>query len=100
MHFLFPAILFAGAAAAGNPAAEGAIRADESRLVKNVEGMNANDGDAWAWVMALYERFRTGEWLQSNEIRTLWENPATPTLSERADAMMKLKKLVAEEGQS
>ena len=83
-----------------NPAAEGAIRADESRLVKNVEGMNANDGDAWAWVMALYERFRTGEWLQSNEIRTLWENPATPTLSERADAMMKLNSqgLISREG--
>ena len=83
-----------------NPAAEGAIRADESRLVKNVEGMNANDGDAWAWVMALYERFRTGEWLQSNEVRTLWENPATPTLSERADAMMKLNSqgLISREG--
>lgn len=83
-----------------NPAAEGAIRADESRLVMNVEAMNANDGDAWAWVMALYERFRTGEWLQSNEIRTLWENPATPTLSERADAMMKLNSqgLISREG--
>ena len=73
-----------------NPAAEGAIRADESRLVKNVEGMNALDGDSWAWVGALYERFRTGEWLPANELRVLWENPATPTLSERADAFMKL----------
>lgn len=73
-----------------NPAAEGAIRADESRLIQNVQNMNALDGDSWAWVGALYERFRTGEWLQANELRVLWEDPATPTLAERADAMMKL----------
>ena len=73
-----------------NPAAEGAIRADEARLITNVEAMNRFDGDSWVWVMGLYERFRTGEWTERNSIRALWENPATPTLAERADAMMKL----------
>ena len=73
-----------------NPAAEGAIRADEARLVKNVEMMNAIDGDSWSWVGALYERVRTGEWLPANALRVVWEDPATPTLAERADAFMKL----------
>lgn len=73
-----------------NPAAEGAIRADESRLIANVEAMNRVDGDSWCWVMGLYERLRTGEWPATNSIRAVWENPATSTLSERADAMMKL----------
>lgn len=83
-----------------NPAAEGAIRADESRLIKNTELMNAADGDSWAWVGALYERFRTGEWLPANELRVLWDNPATPTLAERADAMTKLhtQGLISREG--
>lgn len=73
-----------------NPAAEGAIRADEARLIRNVELMNAGDGDSWAWVMGLYERFRTGDWVPSNAIRTLWHDPATPTKSQSGDYIMKL----------
>lgn len=74
-----------------NPAAEGAIRADESRLIGRVERMNRADGDALAWVMDLYERFRTGEWGPRNSIRVLWHDPATPTLSQIADAAMKMR---------
>ena len=73
------------------PATEGAIIADEIRLIKNVENMNLLDGDAWSWVMALHERFRTGKWPARNSIRALWHNPATPTYSQRADAVMKLR---------
>lgn len=73
-----------------NPASEGAIVADESRLIKNVELMNAADGDSWAWVGALYERFRTGDWLPANALRVVWENPATPTRAQLADAAVKL----------
>ena len=74
-----------------NPAAEGAIRADESRLVGRVERMNRFDGDSWAWVMGLDERFRTGEWGQPNSIRVLWRDPATPTLSQIGDAATKMR---------
>lgn len=74
-----------------NPAAEGAIIADEMRLIKNVEKKNVFDGDSWAWVMGLEERFRTGEWGARNAIRTLWFNPATPTFSQRADGLLKLR---------
>ena len=73
-----------------NPAAEGAIRADEVRLVKNVELKNMTDGDCWADVMALAYRFGKGDWLDGNRIRTDWDDPNTPTFSQKADAIQKL----------
>lgn len=73
-----------------NPAAEGAIRADESRIVTNVEESNAHVGTAIGWTMALYERFRTGNWPAAGlPIAVDWRNPATPTKSEEADAIQK-----------
>ncbi len=78
-----------------NPAAEGAIRADESRLVGRVEQINRHDGDSWAWVMGLEERFRTGDWGPRNSIRTMWFNPGTPTYSQTADAATKLRSVGA-----
>ena len=78
-----------------NPATEGAIRADESRLIANVEWMNTFDGDAWAWVMGLEERFRTGRWGDPNAIRTLWHDPGTPTYSQKADGLTKLRQVGA-----
>ena len=74
-----------------NPSSEGAINADESRLIRNVERMNANDGDGWSWVMGLEERFRTGEWGAANDIRAIYHNPATPTISQIGDAAMKMR---------
>lgn len=74
-----------------NPAAEGAIRADESRIVSNVEDFNEQVGVGLGWTMALYERFRTGEWPAPDEaISVQWRNPATPTKAEEADAIQKL----------
>ncbi|WP_309241290.1 phage portal protein [Nocardia sp. BSTN01] len=73
-----------------NPAAEGAIRADESRIVSNVEESNTEIGTALGWTMALYERFRTGEWPAAGlPIAVDWRNPATPTAAEEADAITK-----------
>lgn len=73
-----------------NPAAEGAIRADESRLVKNVELKNLVDGDAWSKVMALAYRIREGRDLNANLVRCDWNDPATPTQAQKADAISKL----------
>lgn len=73
-----------------NPAAEGAIRADESRLVKNTERKQTDWGDGWGWVMGLYERFRTGEWLKAERIRTEWHDAGTPTFAQKSDAIQKL----------
>lgn len=73
-----------------NPAAEGAIRADENQMVKAIERQNSEVGVGLAWVMGLYERFRTGEWMPGNPIRVEWHDPATPTFAQRADALQKL----------
>lgn len=73
-----------------NPASEGAIRADESRLVLNAERKQSSFGDGWGWVMALYEKFRTNEWPQGNRIKTEWYDAGTPTKAQNADALSKL----------
>nr|WP_275587583.1 phage portal protein [Arthrobacter roseus] len=73
-----------------NPPAEGAIRADEARLILNVERKQANFGDGWGWVMALYERFRTEKWPEGNRIKTDWYDAGTPTKAQTADALSKL----------
>jgi len=78
-----------------NPAAEGAIRADESRLIVRTKDKNRHDGDSWAWVMGLEERIRTGEWGERNSIRALWHDPGTGTLAEAADAATKLTSIGA-----
>ena len=74
-----------------NPATEGAIRADESRLIRNVERKNRFDGDSWSWVMGLWDRLRTGRWPGGNAVRALWFNPATPTEAQQGDVVMKLR---------
>lgn len=74
-----------------NPASEGAVVADEFRLVKRVENTNLVDGDSWAWVMGLWQEFATGEEPARNSIRALWFDPSTPTYSQRADAVMKFR---------
>ncbi|NKG22216.1 phage portal protein [Paeniglutamicibacter terrestris] len=73
-----------------NPPTEGAIVADESRLIQNVEAKNTEDGAGWGHVMGLYERFRTGKWVEGNRIATEWYNPATPTQAQTADAVTKM----------
>ncbi|WP_009473863.1 phage portal protein [Rhodococcus sp. JVH1] len=74
-----------------NPAAEGAIRADESRLISNTEDKNEAQGVGIGWLMALYERFRTGEWPAAGRaMKVEWRNPATPTKAEEADFIQKL----------
>lgn len=73
-----------------NPAAEGAIRAEEARLILNVERKSALAGDGWGWVMGLSERFRTGSWVQGSRIKVDWFDPGTPTYAQRADALTKM----------
>ena len=73
-----------------NPAAEGAIRAEEARLILNVEKKAALAGDGWGWVMGLVERFRTGEWVSGSRIKTDWFDAGTPTYAQRADALTKM----------
>lgn len=74
-----------------NPAAEGAIRADESRVISNAEEKNEHLGVGLGWTLAIYERFRTGSWPVPGEpIAVEWRNPATPTRAELGDYIQKL----------
>lgn len=72
-----------------NPPAEGAIHADEAGLVRNVEAQNEQVGMTLGWMGALALRFATGEWIPGNQVRVDWFDPATPTVSQREDALAK-----------
>lgn len=84
-----------------NPPAEGAIKAEEARLVKTVERSNSESGTGLGWTLALAERFRTGEWPVGSRIKVEWHDPATPTVAQRADAVQKLaggRQILSREG--
>lgn len=74
----------------GNPPSGDGIRAAESGHVEAAEDKALGFGDSWGWAMALYERFRTGEWLNGNAIETVFHDASTPTVAARADAIVKL----------
>lgn len=73
-----------------NPPAEGAIRADESRLVRQVERINTVAGAGWSWALGIAERIRTRHWDADGQIRIEWHNPGTPTVAQRGDYVSKL----------
>lgn len=73
-----------------NPSAEGAINAEESQLVRSVEQQNLEIETPIGWVGALSLRFRTGEWVVGNRIGVQMVNPATPTVAQQTDAVMKM----------
>jgi hypothetical protein len=60
-------------------------------LVKRVERKQRAFGGGWEQVMRLVRRFQTGEWDPSlRQLETLWRDPSTPTVAQKADATMKL----------
>lgn len=83
----FPARYFG--ITSSNPPTEGAIRADESTLVRGVEAQNDQVGMTLGWAGALALRFSTGDWVPGNRVRVDWFDPATPTVSQREDALAK-----------
>lgn len=74
-----------------NPPAEGAVYAEEARLNRSVEAQNEEVGTTLGWVASLAMRIASGEWIEGNRIRAEWHNPATPTVSQRMDAVVKAK---------
>ena len=72
-----------------NPPAEGAMHADEAQLVESVESQNIEVGTTLGWMGGLALRFATGEWVEGNRVRVDWFDPATPTVSQREDALAK-----------
>lgn len=74
-----------------NPAAEGAIRADETELVARVEDKNEAEGMEMGWMGGLALRLATGEWVEGNRVRVDYFDPGTPTFAQRADALTKMR---------
>lgn len=72
-----------------NPPTEGSIRADEAGLIRSVESQNLEVGTTLGWMGALALRFATGRILEANQVRVDWFDPATPTISQREDALAK-----------
>lgn len=76
-----------------NPPTEGSIRADEATLIRSVETQNDEVGMTLGWVAALALRFATGQWVEGNRVRVDWFDPATPTIAQRMDAVVKAKQV-------
>ena len=83
-----------------NPPAEGAIRGAESRLIRRVESENVEVGMTLGWAMATAYQFATGQRVDGNRVRVDWFDPATPTVAQRMDAVVKAKQsgIVSREG--
>lgn len=74
-----------------NPASADAIRSSEARLVKRAERRARAFGDAWEEAMRIGLLLIDGELSpEARRIETVWRDPATPTFSAKADAVVKL----------
>ena len=76
-----------------NPASADAIRSSESQMVKRVERKHTHFGGAWEDMCRLVLRFQgAGDDLpaEASRLETVWRDPATPTVAQKADAAMKL----------
>lgn len=73
-----------------NPPAEGAIRAEESQLVKKAERKNGESGATLGAALAFAGGLITGKLIHPGLVNLRWHDPATPTFAQRADALQKL----------
>lgn len=69
-----------------NPPAEGAIKADEAQLTRSVEEQNEQVGTTFGWAGSIALQMATG---RRERVATTWFDPATPTVSQREDALAK-----------
>ncbi len=72
-----------------NPPTEGSIRAEETDMVRSIEDQNTEVGTTLGWTGALMLRFATGREVEGNKVQVDWFDPATPTISQREDALAK-----------
>jgi hypothetical protein len=74
-----------------NPTSADAIRSSETQLVKRVERKHTYLGGAWEDVQRLVLRVQTGKWDPAAlGLETVWRDPSTPTVAQKADAVVKL----------
>lgn len=74
-----------------NPPSEGSIVSDEVRLIMNARRKHRSLGGTHERTMRLARRVMDGDWNPDlARMETLWANPETPTMAQRADAVVKL----------
>lgn len=79
--------------AGSNPASADAIKSSETQLVKRVERKQTYLGGAWEDVQRLNLMFTRGSNVLDDrdyKLETVWRDPSTPTVAQRADAAVKL----------
>lgn len=75
-----------------NPTSADAIRSAETRLVKRAERRQRAFGGAWEQVMRLALLFADGTLPDRiDSLETVWRDAATPTVAQKADAVVKLR---------
>ncbi|WP_236243138.1 phage portal protein [Streptomyces sp. CC228A] len=76
---------------ADDAASADAIRSREARLIKRCERKQVPLSGGYERMNRLVMRIKTGEWdPQLTQLETLWRDPATPTVAQKADASVKL----------
>ena len=78
-----------------NPPSGDAIRSDESGIITRAEEIQRDFDAPWGWVAALAHRIATGEWIDGAGVAVEWYDAATPTISARADALVKMRQVGA-----
>lgn len=74
-----------------NPTSADSLRSSESRLVKRVERMHTGWSGSWEDVQRLMLRIKRGVWdPRAASLETMWRDPSTPTIGQKADAVVKL----------
>lgn len=75
-----------------NPTSADAIRSSEIQLVKRAERKQTYLGGSWEDVMRLVIAFQNGGRFDpaAKSLETIWRDPSTPTIAQKADAVTKL----------
>jgi len=77
-----------------NPPSADAIRSAEIRLIKRAERKQRPFGGSWERTQRIIRRFQSGDWDPAlKRLETIWRDPATPTVAQKADAAVKLYNL-------
>lgn len=75
-----------------NPTSADAIRSAETRLVKRAERRQRAFGGAWEQVMRLALLIADGTLPEGiDSLETIWRDASTPTIAQKADAVVKLR---------
>jgi hypothetical protein len=74
-----------------NPPSADAIRSSEIRLIKRAERKQRPFGGTWERTQRIVRRLQTGDWdPKLRQLETIWRDPSTPTVAQKADAAVKL----------